>query len=292
MFARVLEKAKYRQSHIAVRDQPVPPDAVGERRGPEPSSFSAPISSPRSPRTELEQLKKTLADDPDLLFERITNFGGTVASETRTLALIATFASWVIIIVYLWWRFRSFTYGLAAVLAVVHDVLITLGAIAVSYWLAKIPGLNTLLQIDQFKIDLPIVAAFLTLIGFSVNDTIVIFDRIREIKGKTPHLTNKMVNDALNQTLSRTILTSFTAWLVVVILYLFGGEGLHGFAFALVVGFLSGTYSTIYIATPILIDWVATKPGTAPRSVSNWRRRGEVDDAAAPARAADRARLG
>ena len=120
-------------------------------------------------------------------------------------------------------------------------------------------GIVTLLQIDQFKIDLPIVAAFLTLIGFSVNDTIVIFDRIREIKGKTPHLTNKMVNDAINQTLSRTILTSFTAWLVVVILYFFGGEGLHGFAFALVVGFLSGTYSTIYIATPILIDFVATK---------------------------------
>jgi SecD/SecF fusion protein len=123
-----------------------------------------------------------------------------------------------------------------------------------------IPGVNTILQIDQFKIDLPIVAAFLTLIGFSVNDTIVIFDRIREIKGKTPHLTNKMVNDAINQTLSRTILTSFTAWLVVVILYFFGGEGLHGFSFALVVGFMSGTYSTVYIATPILIDWVATKP--------------------------------
>ena len=215
---------------------------------------------PEVAKNLLVQLKQALADDPDLLFERIDNFGGTVAGETRTLALIATFASWVIIIVYLWWRFRSLTYGLAAVLAVVHDVLITLGAIAVSYWLAKIPGLNTILQIDQFKIDLPIVAAFLTLIGFSVNDTIVIFDRIREIKGKTPHLTNKMVNDALNQTLSRTILTSFTAWIVVVILYLFGGEGLHGFAFALVVGFLSGTYSTIYIATPILIDWVATEP--------------------------------
>ncbi len=214
---------------------------------------------PEIAKKDLDLLKQALADDPDLLFERITNFGGTVAAETRTLALIATFASWVIIIAYLWWRFRSFTYGLAAVLAVVHDVLITLGAIAVSYWLAKVPGLNTLLQIDQFKIDLPIVAAFLTLIGFSVNDTIVIFDRIREIKGKTPHLTNKMVNDAINQTLSRTILTSFTAWLVVVILYLFGGEGLHGFAFALVVGFLSGTYSTVYIATPILIDWVATK---------------------------------
>ena len=210
-------------------------------------------------QTQLAKLKESLASNRDLLFERITNFGGTVAAETRTLALIATVASWVIIIVYLWWRFHSFTYGLAAVLAVVHDVLITLGAIAVSYWVARIPVISQLLMIDQFKIDLPIVAAFLTLIGFSVNDTIVIFDRIREIKGKTPHLTNKMVNDAINQTLSRTILTSLTAWLVVVILYILGGEGLHGFAFALVVGFLSGTYSTVYIATPILIDWVGTK---------------------------------
>ena len=215
---------------------------------------------PDNAKTMLATLKDNLAKNPDLLFERITRFDGTVAGETRLLALIATIASWLIIIAYLWWRFHSFTYGLAAVLAVVHDVLITLGAIAISYWLAQVPYLSSALQIDQFKIDLPIVAAFLTLIGFSVNDTIVIFDRIREIKGKTPVLTDKMVNDALNQTLSRTILTSFTAWLVVVILFFFGGEGLHGFAFALVVGFLSGTYSTVYIATPILIDWVRTKP--------------------------------
>ncbi|OJW20738.1 MAG: preprotein translocase subunit SecD [Planctomycetales bacterium 71-10] len=207
-------------------------------------------------KAQLAALKDSLANNRDMLFERIANFGSTVASETSTLALIATVASWLIIIFYLWWRFHSFTYGLAAVLAVVHDVLITLGAIAVSYWLALIPGLNSLLMIDQFKIDLPIVAAFLTLIGFSVNDTIVIFDRIREIKGKTPHLTPALVNEAINQTLSRTILTSLTAWLVVVVLYLLGGEGLHGFAFALVVGFLSGTYSTIYIATPILIDLI------------------------------------
>jgi SecD/SecF fusion protein len=217
-------------------------------------------------KQELAKLKDSLANNRDLLFERIVNFGSTVAGETRTLALIATVASWLIIIAYLWWRFHSFTYGFAAVLAVVHDVLVTLGAIAVSYWLAMIPWVSTFLQIDQFKIDLPIVAAFLTLIGFSVNDTIVIFDRIREIKGKTPNLSNKMVNDAINQTLSRTILTSFTAWLVVVILYFFGGEGLHGFSFALVVGFLSGTYSTVYIATPILIDFEATKPGPPVKS--------------------------
>jgi SecD/SecF fusion protein len=111
-------------------------------------------------------------------------------------------------------------------------------------------------MIEQFKIDLPMIAAFLTLIGFSVNDTIVIFDRLREIKGKSDVINEKMVNDALNQTLSRTILTSLTAWSVVAIIYIFGGEGLHGFSFTLVVGFLSGTYSTIYIATPVLIRWL------------------------------------
>ena len=88
-----------------------------------------------------------------MLFERITNFGGTVAGETRTLALIATVASWLIIIAYLWFRFKSLTYGLAAVIAVVHDVLITLGAVAVSYWLTNIPGFSQVLFIDPFKID-------------------------------------------------------------------------------------------------------------------------------------------
>ena len=229
---------------------------------------------PEAATANLAALKESLANNRDLLFERISTFGSTVAGETRTLALIATVASWIIIIVYLWWRFHSFTYGLAAVLAVVHDVLVTLGALAVSYWLALLPGFGTLLMIDQFKIDLPIVAAFLTLIGFSVNDTIVIFDRIREIKGKTPHLTSKLVNDAINQTLSRTILTSLTAWLVVAVLYVLGGEGLHGFAFALVVGFLSGTYSTVYIATPILIDWIggdedhASKPAELKKATT------------------------
>ena len=199
-----------------------------------------------------------------MLFERLTNFGGTVAGETRVLALIAIVASWLIIVAFLWFRFKSVTYGLAAVIAVVHDVLITLGAVAVSYWLALVPGIRDIFMLDQFKIDLPMTAAFLTLIGFSVNDTIVIFDRIREIKGKMPHLTTDIINAAVNQTLSRTILTSFTAWLVVVILYYFGGEGLHGFSFCLVVGFMSGTYSTIYIASPILIDWMGVKPSKQP----------------------------
>ncbi len=260
-FVKVLEKAGITgpETRFKLREAPRPEDASAAAETGTHLILQT-VLEPDVARTQLEALKTSLANNRDLLFERLTNFGGTVAGETQKYAIVATVASWLIIIAYLWWRFHSFTYGFAAVLAVVHDVLVTLGALAVSYWLAMIPGVSNFLQLDQFKIDLPIVAAFLTLIGFSVNDTIVIFDRIREIKGKTPNLTNKMVNDAINQTLSRTILTSLTAWLVVVILYLFGGEGLHGFAFALVVGFLSGTYSTVYIATPILIDFVASRP--------------------------------
>lgn len=211
---------------------------------------------PEVAATELAALKDSLASNRDLLFERVTNFGSTVAAEMRALALVAAVASWAMIIVFLWWRFKSFTYGLSAVLALVHDVLITLGAVSATYWLAQVPFISNLLMIEQLKIDLPMVAAFLALIGFSVNDTIVIFDRIRENKGKSPHFTKRLVNDAINQTLSRTVLTTLTAWMVVVVLYVMGGEGLHGFAFALVVGFLAGTYSSVFIATPILLDWI------------------------------------
>ncbi len=261
-FAKVLDAAKI-DSPTSRFEITAPPAAEGATPGGATTLTLRTDLEPDLAGTQIASLSAALEKNRDLLFERLTNFGGTVAGETRQHALLATVASWLIIIAYLWFRFKSLTYGLAAVLAVVHDVLITLGAVAVSYWLALIPGMS-FLQMDQFKIDLPMVAAFLTLIGFSVNDTIVIFDRIREIKGKTPYLTEKLVNDALNQTLSRTILTSLTAWLVVVILYFVGGEGLHGFAFALVVGFLSGTYSTIYIATPILIDWIGAEPPSPP----------------------------
>jgi SecD/SecF fusion protein len=114
-------------------------------------------------------------------------------------------------------------------------------------------------MIEPFKINLPIVAAFLTIVGYSVNDTIVVFDRIREVRGKDPNLTRKMVNDSTNQTLSRTLLTSFTVMLVVVILYIWGGDALHGFAFTLLVGVTAGTYSSIYVAAPILL-WLIHPP--------------------------------
>jgi SecD/SecF fusion protein len=97
------------------------------------------------------------------------------------------------------------------------------------------------------------VAALLTLVGYSVNDTIVVFDRIREVRGKNPDLTAQMINDSVNQTLSRTILSSLTTWLVVIVLYIFGGQGVHLFAFVMVVGVVVGTYSSIYVASPLLL---------------------------------------
>ena len=96
-------------------------------------------------------------------------------------------------------------------------------------------------------------AALLTLVGYSVNDTIVVFDRIREVRGKNPELTPQTINDSVNQTLSRTLLTAFSIFLVVMVLYVFGGEGMHLFAFVMVIGVIVGTYSSIYIASPLLL---------------------------------------
>ena len=117
-----------------------------------------------------------------------------------------------------------------------------------------------MLLIEPFKINLTIVAAFLTIVGYSVNDTIVVFDRIREVRGKDPNLTRKMVNDSTNQTLSRTLLTSLTVLLVVVVLVHFRRQAMHGLAFALIVGVVTGTYSSIYVAAPILLWLVANPP--------------------------------
>jgi SecD/SecF fusion protein len=173
-----------------------------------------------------------------------------VATNTQYLAFYALVASWALIILYLWIRFQGVAFGLAAVIALIHDVLIMLGAIAFSYYLAPYFGW---LLIDPFKVNLPIIAAFLTIIGYSVNDTIVVFDRIREVRGKDPNMTPEMINLSINQTMSRTILTSLTVFMVVVVLYFFGGQALRGFSFALIVGVVTGTYSSIYVAAPILL---------------------------------------
>ncbi|MFP6665905.1 MAG: protein translocase subunit SecD [Pirellulales bacterium] len=217
----------------------------------------------------LDQLQSQLAVEPH--FPTAETIGTQVAGDTQTQGLAAIIASLVFIVTYIWIRFQQVSYGLAAVVALVHDVLITLGLIALSTFVANISGVSNVLQLESFKISLPMLAAFLTIIGYSLNDTIVVFDRIREVKGKSPRLTPDMVNTSINQTLSRTLLTSLTTLIVVLILYFVGGPGIHGFAFALVIGVLVGTYSSIFVASPALL-WMrrfgagAKNPLSAARS--------------------------
>jgi SecD/SecF fusion protein len=211
----------------------------------------------------LEATKKETAARPQP--ERLENFDSQLASETRDRAMYAILASWAAILLYLWFRFGNWTFGLAAVACLIHDLFFTLGIIAFCHYIHDwAPGFATMLGLQDFKIDLPAVAALLTLVGYSVNDTIVVFDRIREVRGKNPALTPQMINDSVNQTLSRTLLTAFSVWVVVIVLYAFGGEGVHLFAFVMVVGVIVGTYSSIYIASPLLLIFgEGTVPATA-----------------------------
>ena len=209
--------------------------------------------------TILADLKASINEMPVWLSSN--KIGGKVAGKTRNDAIAAILASFVFIVIYIWVRFQRVFFGLAAVAALLHDILITLGFLALSFWLAQAFGF---LFITEFKINLPIVAAFLTIIGYSLNDTIVVFDRIREVRGKSPDVTAPMVNKSINQTLSRTVLTSLTTLLVVMILYVAGGESIHGFAFALVVGVLVGTYSSMFVAAPVLL-WMTRSSAPAQK---------------------------
>ena len=165
--------------------------------------------------------------------------GPKIGAEMRNKAVLAVLYALGGMLVYLALRFE-FVYGLAAVIAVFHDVIITLG----------------FFSLTDKEISLNVVAALLTLVGYSMNDTIVVFDRIREtLKLSRRELTPAIVNDSINQTLSRTVLTSGLTLISALALWLFGGPVLNGFAFALVVGVIVGTYSSIFIASPILVFW-------------------------------------
>ncbi len=196
-------------------------------------------------------------------FASSSGVGGQVAGQTQWKALVAMIASLLGIVAYVWIRFQNVAFGLAAIVALVHDVLIVLGAIAISHWLAGALGF---LLIDDFRISLSVVAALLTVIGYSLNDTIVVFDRVREVRGKRQDITADMINQSISQTLSRTILTSLTTFLVVIILYIMGGDSIHAFAFALVIGIIVGTYSSIFVASPVLL-WLMNR-GVAPPPVA------------------------
>jgi SecD/SecF fusion protein len=197
----------------------------------------------------VEKMTVTLSTEP--FFPAASSFGSQVAGRAQLQAMGALLASLVGIVLYVWFRFQHIWFGLAAVAALVHDVIVVLGFIALSHWVYTFLG--GILLIDNFKISLSVVAALLTVVGYSLNDTIVIFDRIREVRGRSQKFTGDMIDVAVGQTMSRTILTSLTTLIVVVILFGWGGDSIHAFAFSLVIGVIAGTYSTIFVASPILL---------------------------------------
>jgi len=197
-------------------------------------------------------------------FPTSTTVGGSVARHTRIQGTMAIIAGLVFMAIYIAVRFTRWQYGLIAVLGLIHVVLIVLGLLALSKWCVEwAPPLAALLLVDEFKIGLPVVAAFLAVIAYAINDTIILFDRIRENLGKSTILYGSMINAAINQVLSRTVLTSATTLFVALVLYIFGGQGIHAFSFAIAVGIACGTYSTIFICAPLLF-WAIGKDDLKP----------------------------
>lgn len=215
-------------------------------------------------KTALTAMQTRMATEP--VFTEVNTFDSQVAKEMQEMALLAILFSLIAIVGYIWFRFERVTWGFAAVAALFHDVLVTMAAIPLAAYLSQTP-IGRALGFEDFKINLGVVASILTIIGYSLNDTIVIFDRIREIRGKNPALTAEMLNMSVNQTLSRTILTALSCLIVVVVMYAVGGEGLHAFAFTMIVGVISGSWSTIYMSNPVLL-WLMNRPGSAPARVS------------------------
>jgi preprotein translocase subunit SecF len=189
--------------------------------------------------------------------------GPQVGGQLKKQASLAVGFSLLAMLIYLWFRFEMI-YGVAAVVAVFHDTLITLGAFSLT----------------NQEITLTVIAAILTLVGYSMNDTIVVFDRIREnVKILRRESLAEIVNKSINQTLSRTILTSGLTFLTVLSLYLFGGEVLHGFSFALVIGILIGTYSSIAVAAPMLVaytEWRSSNSGRGSVPLPTQGTKGKV----------------
>ena len=176
--------------------------------------------------------------------------GPSVGQELKKRAFYAVIGSLIAMLVYIWFRFEKLAYGVSAIITLGHDALVALGAVSLT----------------QKEFDLTVLAAILTIVGYSINDTIVIFDRVREnIAHKRGGTMEKLFNDSINQTLSRTILTVALVLLVVLTLWLFGGSRLNPFSFTLLVGTLSGTYSTIYVSAPLVIWWrrIIEKKSTA-----------------------------
>ncbi|WP_215225624.1 protein translocase subunit SecDF [Echinicola shivajiensis] len=183
-------------------------------------------------------------DDSSFAIAGSSKVGATVADDIKNSSMEAMFFALVAIFLYILLRFRKWQYSLASIIALVHDTLFVVAAFAIASAFGA-----------SFEIDQVFIAAVLTVIGYSINDTVIVFDRIREnIANRGTSKLVKMFNEAINQTMSRTLITSATTLIVVIVLLIFGGEVLRGFSFALFIGVLIGTYSSIYIASPIVVD--------------------------------------
>ena len=178
--------------------------------------------------------------DKTLEIRRVEVVGPKVGKDLKQKALLAVLLSFGGILIYVAFRFHTISYGLGGIVALLHDVIVTYGAIS----------------IFEIEYSLSTMAVILTIIGFSINDTIVIFDRVREnIKKLRKENLAAVMNVSINQTLGRTILTTGTVMMVVLILFFFGGPVIHDFATAMIVGLITGTYSTIYVASPVVLLW-------------------------------------
>ena len=211
------------------------------------------VQVPDTPERRDEIVQIFATPDP---FQRLESVGKAVAGEMRNKAILAMVVALIAIVFYVWMRFGELKFGIAAIVALTHDVLMTMGAIAVADALSG-TLVGRALNFTDIKINVEMIAAFLTIIGYSLNDTIVVFDRIRENLGgaRRRKVDAEIVDLSVNQCLSRTLLTSLTTLIVVLTLYVIGGAVIHDFAFALIVGVVVGTYSSIFIASPILVDW-------------------------------------
>jgi SecD/SecF fusion protein len=184
--------------------------------------------------------------------QKVSNFDAQVAGDTQQAAIFATLGSIIVIMIWIWLRFGDPKYGTATVAAMIHDTIMVVGAIGLSHWLAE-TAIGRGLGLEAFRLNMTIVAAILTVMGYSMVDTIVVFDRIRENRGKYGSVTRQLINDSVNQTLSRTLLTAGTTLMTLFVMYVWGGPAIHGFTFILLIGILIGTYSSIAIAAPILL---------------------------------------
>ncbi|MGJ3235768.1 protein translocase subunit SecDF [Marivirga sp.] len=192
---------------------------------------------------------ETAVDNSNFTISGSSKVGATIADDIRNSSQESVIFALIAIFIYILIRFRRWQFGLGAVVALFHDTLFVLSAFAI----AKLLGFS-------FEIDQVFIAAILTVIGYSINDTVVVFDRIRETLGIKSKASNvETFNTAINNTISRTLMTSVTTLVVILILFIFGGEVLRGFSFALLVGILVGTYSSIFIATPVVLDLAKKK---------------------------------